>query len=248
MRWGRLGRTLPAAARLVLLVGTACSDPIGEPKTDGTLDLLTWWSVPGEQTALSGLLETYSERHPQTRVNSSAASSRIAAENQLESLFVNDAPPDSFLTAGGEHLKRHVVAELGEGLESVDAIAERADFTRHLPNVVRAALTHDGKLYGIPLDIPRLNVLLYNADVFAGSQLEPPTTLEEFYTVCEALRARNVVPFAIGTRDGSVLSQMLFDALLATPELLAFRDAFLSGDADPNDARLTTAVTELGRI
>lgn len=233
---------------LIPILSVGCGSIDGERPTDGALELFTWWSNPGEVAALDALLDAYGKKHPQTGVAKNSSATRIATQNQLETRMTSRSPPDTFQTVGGADLTRWVTGAESDGLEPVGALAENAGLTLTLPNVIRNALSHQGQLYAIPLDIPRLNVLFYNTRVLSGNQLSPPTTLTEFYAVAEALSARGIVPLALGTRDGSVVSQLLFDAILVGEGQVAFRDSFLEGDEDSTDARIAAAVAELAKV
>ncbi|MGC4067763.1 MAG: ABC transporter substrate-binding protein [Polyangiaceae bacterium] len=64
-----------------------------------------------------------------------------------------------------------------------------------IPDVIDD-VTIDGKVYGMPVNIHRENTLLYNKQIFDDNGLEPPTTVEEFLTVCDKLKAAGVTPVA----------------------------------------------------
>ena len=54
----------------------------------------------------------------------------------------------------------------------------------------------------MPVNIHRANVLWYNKKVFADNNLMPPKTWDEFFKVADALKAKGIVPFVIGTKEG----------------------------------------------
>jgi glucose/mannose transport system substrate-binding protein len=241
-------RARRAFGSLALVACSACGGVETEPRTDGTLELISWWSGAGEEAALNSILDEYTARHSRTQLVRPRLTSRMDAQNSIDMSMVSGSPRDTYQTVGGADLKRWVSSLQSEGLQPVDSIARDSGLLSRIPGVVRTALTDRGNLYAIPLDVPRLNVLFYNAQVLRGNSLNPPTTLAEFYAVADALTARGIVPLAISSRDGSVVSQLFFDAVLVTESLLPYRETFLEGDADPSDARVATAVDELGKI
>lgn len=55
--------------------------------------------------------------------------------------------------------------------------------------------THDGKTYGVPFAM-FLNVIWYNPAIFKAHGWHPPKTWDEFFTLCEKMRAAGVTPLA----------------------------------------------------
>lgn len=65
-------------------------------------------------------------------------------------------------------------------------------------------LTFDGKSYGAPLGV-NTYVVTYNKSLFSNLGLEVPTTLSEFYAVCDKISQEGIVPLAAGYQDSWVL-------------------------------------------
>lgn len=53
----------------------------------------------------------------------------------------------------------------------------------------------NGKQYALPLVVGGARVLVYNKDLLAKADVQPPTTWEEFLAVCEKLKNAGVTPF-----------------------------------------------------
>lgn len=70
-----------------------------------------------------------------------------------------------------------------------------------------AAQGSDGKQYGVPHMISSTQ-MLYNKRIFAEHGLEVPQTWDEFITIAETLKGKDVTPLAFGSKDGWVLSLM----------------------------------------
>ncbi|BBP92708.1 hypothetical protein BsIDN1_63260 [Bacillus safensis] len=51
-------------------------------------------------------------------------------------------------------------------------------------------VSKDGKIYSVPVNIHRGNVLWYNKKVFDDAGLEPPTTFDEFFKTADALKKK----------------------------------------------------------
>jgi glucose/mannose transport system substrate-binding protein len=63
----------------------------------------------------------------------------------------------------------------------------------------------------MPVNMHRENALFYNKQIFADNDLEPPTTVAEFFEVCEALKAAGVTPVA--TSYQGWIQRIMFNSL-----------------------------------
>jgi len=61
--------------------------------------------------------------------------------------------------------------------------------------------------------------VFYNKDIFAANGLEVPQTYQAFLDVCEALKAKDILPVSIGIKDG--WPQIMLANMLAGTDLLA---------------------------
>jgi ABC-type glycerol-3-phosphate transport system substrate-binding protein len=61
--------------------------------------------------------------------------------------------------------------------------------------------------------------VFYNKDVFAANGLEVPQTYQAFLDVCEALKAKDILPVSMGIKDG--WPQIMLANMLAGTDLLA---------------------------
>lgn len=57
--------------------------------------------------------------------------------------------------------------------------------------------TYDGKIWGVPVENMAVAMLMCNKSVFEGAGLSYPTTVAELEAVCDALKAKGIVPFAL---------------------------------------------------
>lgn len=61
--------------------------------------------------------------------------------------------------------------------------------------------------------------VFYNKDIFAANSLEVPQTYQAFLDVCEALKAKDILPMSLGIKDG--WPQIMLANMLAGTDLLA---------------------------
>jgi glucose/mannose transport system substrate-binding protein len=230
-----------------LALCTACSQTPGqEPRV---LELFSWWVNPGEKAAFDGLVERFQTHFPNTNVVRASPSSPALASTQISARMTSGNPPDVFQSFGGWEVLRWALNNRSDDsaslLEPQNAAAAAGGLTDALPNFVRTALSHQATLYAVPLDIPRLNVLFYNKRVLANNGLSPPSTLAELHQVAAALKPKGIAALALGAKDGSVLSQLLFDAVLVAQSGVVFRDSYLAGLENPADPRIEEALSEI---
>lgn len=142
---------------------------------------------------------------------------------KLKVAFGAGQPPCVFDTWGGGPLREYVkagqVADLTPYLEKDPAMRER-----FLPTAWRA-VSHEGKIYGIPAENTTAAVIFYNKELFAKYQLMPPKTWPELMHIVQVLNSKNVAPFALANKNkwtGSMYYMYLVDRL-GGPEV--FRNA-----------------------
>ena len=103
--------------------------------------------------------------------------------------------------------------------------------------VAGANAIYDEGIYAMPIDNGYI-ALYYNKDVLAANNVELPTTLDEFRTVCETLVANGVSPFATGCLDLSVPYMGLI-GLFA--EIVYGTDPDWSANRDAGEVSFTTS-------
>ena len=93
-------------------------------------------------------------------------------------------------------------------MESLDSIYKQAGFAKVFPASLINQIRYNGHLYSVPVNIHRANILWYNPKVFKDNNLEPPKTLDDFFKVADALKAKNITPLAVGGKDGFEASHL----------------------------------------
>jgi glucose/mannose transport system substrate-binding protein len=247
----------PRLAALSLLLTTGCGTHLlgySDQEVAGKFDIRTWWSSQSEARAFDKLRSGFTSRYPAVEVLQSTRS----PDEQRASLWqdIKEDPPDTFpclLGVGGvERFVRYDGADVANSpFIALDELAAAHGWREKIsPNVV-SGLEVDGSLYALPVDVHRINTVLYNVAIFARYGLTPPRTLEDFYAVCEALERSHVVPVA-GAADGWTVSALVFDSLLpavSPGKVLATRDFLRGQSAQPDaDAGFLAALGEAVKV
>ena len=221
-------------------------------KTDQTLEVFNWWTNPGEADALAAVLSAYGKKFPQTTVVNSQVVGNTKAQETLHERMVGGNPPDAFQTNAGWNLVKWVAYngrdEADSKLESVDFIVQQNKLNTAVPSSVLNVVSYNGKAYGIPLGVHRYNRLFFNKKLFDDNGLQPPSTLDEFYTVAEAFKAKGITPLAVGSKDGHAVKTHTWDGLIVAKGTAEFRQSYLSGKENPADQRIVDMLKEYAHM
>jgi glucose/mannose transport system substrate-binding protein len=197
---------LPVAAALALLVALAgCSSTDAgagsDPNNDKQVEAVTWWTTGVEKTAFYAMVSEFSQQNPDLQfldasvrgAGGDKARAAIAARVEAKN------PPDTFLTSAGAGLSEYVAKGQLQDLT--------AFYTKNgLRDVYRAALIElmsvDGKIYSVPSDIHRVNVLWADNALLKAAGVDPavaPADLDAWIADLQRVRDSGVeYPLALG--------------------------------------------------
>lgn len=213
---------LAAALAAVALVVTGCSSsPKDEatteteaPAADKQLEIFTWWAAGGEKAGLDAMQAVFEAANPDTEfINASiSGGAGVNAKAVLTSRLEANDPPDSFQAHAGMELDGYVKSGKLEDLTSLYA-SEGWDTI--FPADLIKTLTVDGKIYSVPVNIHRANVLWYNpAAAKKAGIMAAPVTLDEFFADLAKFKKAGIIPLALATEWTQ--SHLLDWMLLAT--------------------------------
>ena len=212
-------------------------------------EILSWWVSRGETEALGALLSVYQRSHPNASVVSAAVSGTPIARRELRTRMTHGRPPDTFQVNGGTDLYSWIGSgTFRERMEPLDFLFSSEGWAAAFPPDVLELVTHAGRVYAVPVDIHRINTLFYNRAIFEGAGLAPPATLAELHDVAETLRARGIVPFAIGYKDPWTLTMLAFENVMVAVAGGDYYREFFSGRRSPDDPELAATLAHVGRI
>ena len=83
-------------------------------------------------------------------------------------------------------------------LRDVDAMAKAGKWREIMPKPIVDAMVRDGKFYAVPVNIHGQNWLFYNTKIFTDAGLQPPKTFPELIETGEKLKAKGIIPIALG--------------------------------------------------
>jgi len=114
-------------------------------------------------------------------------------------------------------------------------------YASELPEVMLGNTTYDGKHYGVPTTMNIVG-LFANMDLLkeAGYD-EIPGTYDEFIACCDALKAKNIIPFGCAGKETWCVTEYLESVIEKSVGAQALNDIFL-GKATWNNADVGAAV------
>ena len=228
----------PAATGTPAAGATGTAAPLS-----GKLEIFSWWTTGGEAAGLQELFKLYGTMcSPNVDiVNSTVAGGGGAAARQvLTTRMLGNDPPGSFQVHMGHELTDTWVTT--NYMESLDSLYTQQGWSNVFPKGVLDIVSYQGKPYAVPVNIHRANVLWYNKSVFTANNLQPPTTLDEFFTVADALKAKGITPLALGDVEAFASVQLMETTLLGKLGATGY-DGLWTGATDWNSAQVTDALT-----
>src|SRR5580698_1306007 len=172
---GRLGWVSRLVCAVVFSAGCSGSSSTSTPAVSGQVEIFSWWTTGAEQAALSALLAEYTDMYPVQVINSAAANA-ATAQTTLQTRLQDGNPPDTFQSNGGANLISYLgtsSADVIAKLKPLDSLAASEGW-KFAP-AVTSAMSFNGSLYAVPVDIAATNPIFYNTSVFANAGVSPPT-------------------------------------------------------------------------
>ena len=177
---------------------TACGDDSTKAPTDANAPVtLTWWhnaaQEPG-QGVWQGIADAYHQAHPNVTFKVEPAQNE-ALKTKISVALQSPNPPSIFQQWGGGALATQV--QSGKIMDLTDSVKP------WIGDLGPAAggWQVEGKQYGIPFDLHVVG-FWYRTDLFASAGISgPPKTMAELNDDVAKLKAKNITPISIGSKD-----------------------------------------------
>ncbi|MBX3194852.1 MAG: extracellular solute-binding protein [Microbacteriaceae bacterium] len=217
-------------ALVLALTGCAFGGSAGsDPNNPNQVEAITWWASGVEKTALYDMVAVFKTQNPELEFidasvrGGGGAKARAAIAARLDA----DNPPDTFQATAGAALSDYVDAGY---LQDLTGFFEKHD----LRDVYRAGLLElmsvEGKIYSVPSDIHRVNVLWSNNKVLEAAGIDPSVelmTVDAWLVNLEKLRASGIqYPLALGNDWTQV--QLFENVLIADLGPVLYRNLWTS--------------------
>lgn len=196
----RIGAAVAATALLSLSLA-ACGGDDDSSSSNSEVEVFTWWAEGSEKAGLDALVKVFNEQHPDFKfVNGAVAGGAGSdAKNVLASRLQTNDPPDTFQAHAGAELTDYI---LNGQIEDLSAMYEENGWNDVFPQTLLDRLTNDGKIYSVPSNIHRANVVWANPAVLEEAGLDPKATydsLDDWFTALDKVEAAGKIPLSIAT-------------------------------------------------
>jgi len=233
----------------VLSFGVGCAGgddrtDVGDLDVDHSVEIISWWTGPGEVEALRALIGVHEDQNPESSVTDAATESGRDARELIAERFLEGNPPDVF-QENVPDIPQFLQDNPG-GLVPLDDLFEEQGWADDIWPEVMERITVDGHIYAMPVGVHRENSLIYNRALFDEHELSPPTSLEELWEVCDAFKDAGVTPLATGG-EGWILRLMFHSIALSTMGGADY-EVYFAGKGDRDDPELVAAIRNFDRI
>ena len=225
----------------------AAEEPAAEPAAEETAEApagdeavtLEMWCIATESDsnrhAYEEAIKEMQANHPNVTLNWEAFENQ-SYKTKIKAAVSADEMPDIFFTWSCAFLGDFVSAGKVYCLDD-----ELAKYKDELPEVMLGNTTYDGKHYGVPTTMNIVG-LFANMDLLkeAGYD-EVPGTYEDFIKCCDALKAKNIIPFGCAGKETWCVTEYLESVIEKSVGADALNDIFL-GRATWNNPDVGAAV------
>jgi glucose/mannose transport system substrate-binding protein len=161
------------------------------------LSVFSWWTGGGEAAGLDRLIKIWNRQNPDCPFKNEtvAGGAGTNAKAVLAQRLAAGNPPDSFQGHAGAELRDYIKA--GQ-VEPVDFIYRQAGFGKTMPASLISQIRYQGKLYSVPVNIHRANVLWFNPRTLRANGIAVPRTWPQFITALQKAQDAGLTPLAMG--------------------------------------------------
>ncbi|MGH3994410.1 MAG: ABC transporter substrate-binding protein, partial [Pseudonocardiaceae bacterium] len=184
-----------------VLVVPACSSGSntgGGGQGGNKIEVFSWWTGPGEEDGLNAMIADFKAKNAGIEVINAAVSGGAGSNAKaiLAGRLQAGDPPDSYQRHAGLELQDDIKA--GK-VQDLTYLYDQEKWRDVFPQGLIDNLTIDGKIYSVPVNIHRSNLLYSNPKVLAEAGIaSPPKTWAEFLTQAETLKAKGKTAISIG--------------------------------------------------
>lgn len=204
------------------------------------LQIFSWWTGVASSKALAALNKQFTKEYPQFKVINDAVAGGAGsnAKAVLASRMEAGTPPGTFQVHAG-HGQLYSWVQAGD-MSPLNSLYQKQGWYHDYPQSLLKLLTFHGKIYAVPVDMQRANVLWYNPALFKQYHLSPPTTFAQFFQDARVFKAHGITPLALANHGNWEATLLWSDVLLGTVGPTQY-DALLNGKASWTSAGVSQA-------
>jgi len=191
---------LLVAIALLFVPASGTAGPATKSGAQATcrLSVFSWWTGGGEAAGLTKLIKTWNttNRSCPFKNETVAGGAGSNAKAVLAQRLAANKPPDSFQGHAGAELRDYIKAKQ---IVPIDFIYKQYGFDKVMPKSLLSQIRYQGKLYSVPVNIHRANVLWYNPKVLRQAGISgAPKSWGQFIAALKKADEAGVIPLVVG--------------------------------------------------
>lgn len=213
-----------AAGAAALIALTASVPALAASGPKGDLQIFSWWTGVSSSKALQSLINIYKHDYPGMTVRNDAVAGGAGsnAKAVLASRMEAGNPPGTFQVHGGNgSLLSWVQAN---DMVPLNSLYAQEGWYKVFPKSLLNLITFNGKIYGVPVDMQRGNVLWYNPTIFHKYHLTAPKTFADFFHDAAILKKHGITPLALANHGNWEATLLYCDVLMGTVGPAKYQD------------------------
>lgn len=170
------------------------------PVTPTQVEVFSWWTGGGEAAGLDAMIKIFQAKYPTIEFINAAVAGGAGtnARAVLATRLQANNPPDSWQAHAGQEIIGTYVA--ANQIEALNFLYEQNGWLAVMPESLIPLISKDGKIYSVPVNIHRANVMWYNPAVLSANGIDPAslTSMDAWFAAMDKLKTAGVIPLAMG--------------------------------------------------
>lgn len=178
-----------------------------------TIDLWHIQTTDNGKKIIQDAVDRFQKANPGIKVNVTPTQND-AYKSKLKIAVGANSAPCVFMSWGGGPLYEYIKSN--QVLDLTPYLNRNAAFKNRLLPAAWSPVTFNNRIYGIPAENAAVAVVLYNKDLFAKYNLQPPKTWDDLMNVVATLKKNNVAAFSLANKakwPGSMFYAYLVDRI-----------------------------------
>lgn len=171
-------------------------------------EVLHWWTTEAQSKAVRVFADAFRAAGGEW-VDNAIVNGDVAKPTGINRIVGGNPPTVMMMNAGKQFGE---LADQGL-LRNLDDVAEAEGWKKALPADVLEAVSRDGHIYAVPVNLQTPNWLWYNKAIFEKYGVQEPKTWEEFFAAADKFKAGGIIPLAFGAQAWQ--QTQLFNGVLA---------------------------------
>jgi len=213
------------ARRMACLVAASLGS--AQPAMAGEVEVLHFWTSPGEAASIAQLKDMIAQRGHTWKDFAVVGGGGQNAMTALKTRVLAGRPP------AAASIKGPAIQEWASlnTLTNLDAMASFDHWDRDLPEAVQAQVKYKGRYVAVPVNVHRVNWMWSNSEVLQKSGVaEVPTSIADLFAAADKVRAAGFIPIAHGGQPWQEF--VLFESVaLGIGGVEFYKKAFVQLDA-----------------